>query len=254
MLDSTTTAVNAAANGNGTAIEVITSPLTRTEYVSRGRILGENTERLGAEQAGFLVSSQSHFEMAGGEFCGNASRAAAVLFSKLRGADNVEFTVSGFKGLVSATVDRRSDNEYYVRCRFPGMSVGVYPVEGHEQTINIVDLGGIVHVVVESRFPAQAEVYRETHHQLTEELSLRERDAVGVVWIERKGDYVALHPVVWVRSIDTFFYESSCGSGTIAACAVTGVSDIIQPTGKIIRAEVDGDFVTLESDMEVVHD
>jgi hypothetical protein len=254
MLDSTTTAVIAAANGNGTAIEVIASPLTRAEYVRRGRILGENTERLGAEQAGFLVSSQSHFEMAGGEFCGNASRAAAVMFSKLRGADNVEFTVSGFKGLVSATVDRRSDNEYYVRCRFPGMSVEVYPVEGHEQTINIVDLGGIVHVVVESRFPAQAEIYRETHHHLTEELSLRERDAVGVVWIERKDDSVAIHPVVWVRSIDTFFYESSCGSGTIAACAVTGVSDIIQPTGKIIRAEVDGDFVTLESDMEVIHD
>lgn len=254
MANSTTTAVIAAANGNGTAIEVITSPLTRTEYVSRGRILGESTERLGAEQAGFLVSSQSHFEMAGGEFCGNVSRAAAVMFSKLRGADNVEFTVSGFKGLVSATVDRRSDNEYYVRCRFLGMSVGVYPVEGHEQTINIVDLGGIVHVVVESRFPAQAEIYRETHHHLTEELSLRERDAVGVVWIERKDDSVAIHPVVWVRSIDTFFYESSCGSGTIAACAVTGVSDIIQPTGKIIRAEVDGDFVTLESDMEVIHD
>jgi hypothetical protein len=254
MANSTTTAVIAAANGNGTAIEVIASPLTRAEYVRRGRILGENTERLGAEQAGFLVSSQSHFEMAGGEFCGNASRAAAVMFSKLRGADNVEFTVSGFKGLVSATVDRRSDNEYYVRCRFLGMSVGVYPVEGHEQTINIVDLGGIVHVVVESRFPAQAEIYRETHHHLTEELSLRERDAVGVVWIERKDDSVAIHPVVWVRSIDTFFYESSCGSGTIAACAVTGVSDIIQPTGKIIRAEVDGDFVTLESDMEVIHD
>lgn len=91
MMNSTTTAVITAANGNGTAIEVITSPLTRTEYVSRGRILGENTERLGAEQAGFLVlsQSQSHFEMAGGEFCGNASRAAAVLFSKLRGADNV---------------------------------------------------------------------------------------------------------------------------------------------------------------------
>ena len=75
-----------------------------------------------------------------------------------------------------------------------------------------------------------------------------------MVWIERKDDSVAIHPVVWVRSIDTFFYESSCGSGTIAACAVTSVSDIIQPTGKIIRAEVDGDFVTLESDMEVIHD
>ena len=59
--------------------------------------------------------------------------------------------------------------------------------------------------------------------------------------------------VVWVRSVDTFFYESSCGSGAIAACAVTGVSDIVQPTGKIIRAEINDDLVSLKSDVEVIY-
>ena len=232
-----------AAGGNGTAIEIIDDPLTRMEYSSRGRLLGENAEKLGTEQAGFIVLSQGHFEMAGGEFCGNASRAAAVLFSELRNARDVSFTVSGFKGVVHATVDKRADGKYSVYCRFPGMSVDVRPAK----------LGGIVHVVIEDKFPAQQDTYQEIHHRLTEELNLRERDAVGVVWVERKDDSVEIHPVVWVRSVDTFFYESSCGSGAIAACAVTGVSDIVQPTGKIIRAEINDDLVSLKSDVEVIY-
>lgn len=242
-----------AAGGNGTAIEIIDDPLTRMEYSSRGRLLGENAEKLGTEQAGFIVLSQGHFEMAGGEFCGNASRAAAVLFSELRNARDVSFTVSGFKGVVHATVDKRADGKYSVYCRFPGMSVDVRPAKSRGRTVDVVDLGGIVHVVIEDKFPAQQDTYQEIHHRLTEELNLRERDAVGVVWIERKDDSVEIHPVVWVRSVDTFFYESSCGSGAIAACAVTGVSDIVQPTGKIIRAEINDDLVSLKSDVEVIY-
>lgn len=242
-----------AAGGNGTAIEIIDDPLTRMEYSSRGRLLGENAEKLGTEQAGFIVLSQGHFEMAGGEFCGNASRAAAVLFSELRNARDVSFTVSGFKGVVHATVDKRADGKYSVYCRFPGMSVDVRPAKSRGRTVDVVDLGGIVHVVIEDKFPAQQDTHQEIHHRLTEELNLRERDAVGVVWVERKGDSVEIHPVVWVRSVDTFFYESSCGSGAIAACAVTGVSDIVQPTGKIIRAEINDDLVSLKSDVEVIY-
>ena len=242
-----------AAGGNGTAIEIIDDPLTRMEYSSRGRLLGENAEKLGTEQAGFIVLSQGHFEMAGGEFCGNASRAAAVLFSELRNARDVSFTVSGFKGVVHATVDKRADGKYSVYCRFPGMSVDVRPAKSRGRTVDVVDLGGIVHVVIEDKFPAQQDTYQEIHHRLTEELNLRERDAVGVVWVERKDDSVEIHPVVWVRSVDKFFYESSCGSGAIAACAVTGVSDIVQPTGKIIRAEINDDLVSLKSDVEVIY-
>ena len=101
-----------AAGGNGTAIEIIDDPLNRIEYSSRGQLLGERMEKLGAEQAGFLVLSQGHFEMAGGEFCGNASRAAAILFSELRNARDVNFTASGFKGTVRATVDKQMDGKY----------------------------------------------------------------------------------------------------------------------------------------------
>lgn len=242
-----------AAGGNGTAIRIIDDPLTRSEYEQVGADLGERMEADGAEQAGFLVLNEHHFEMAGGEFCGNASRAAALLFSRADGKDDVSFTVSGFDGTVSATVNKTSDATYRVRCVFPGMPTDVTEVTLDDGTpASIVDLGGIVHVVVEAPFPEDPAVYKEAHRTITEKFNLGERDAVGVVWFQRTGDAIEMHPVVWVKAINTFFYETSCGSGTIAVGRVTHVPSIIQPSGKSISADITEDAVILESEMEVI--
>jgi diaminopimelate epimerase len=251
-MDERTTLVT-AAGGNGTAIQFLEQPLTRKDYTTRGQALGEQMKPDGAEQAGFLVVPDSHFEMAGGEFCGNASRAAALLLSESTGSREVDFTVSGFDGKVHGIVDRRSDALFYVRCEFPGMPTQVTPVTlSNGQHADIADLGGIVHVVIQGEFPAEAEAYRTAHREISEQLDLGEREAVGVIWVEQTQDGVLIHPVVWVKAVDTFFYEESCGSGTIATCRVTGTSNITQPTGKIIRAEITEGSVTLESEMEVV--
>lgn len=117
-----------AAGGNGTAIQILDHSMTRSDYEEHGKVLGEKMEPYGAEQAGFLIPDITHFEMAGGEFCGNASRAAALLFSELRNQDDVSFTVSGFNGVVSAKVTKRSDRLYDVRCEFPGMPTNVREV------------------------------------------------------------------------------------------------------------------------------
>lgn len=243
-----------AADGNGTAIRIIKEPLTRSEYERIGSDLGERLEDAGAEQAGFLVLDRHHFEMAGGEFCGNASRAAALLFSQADGKKDVSFTVSGFDGTVSATVEQTDENDKFnVRCVFPGMPTDVTEVTLDDGTpASIVDLGGIVHVVIEAPFPVDPKVYEQEHYSITEKFNLGERDAVGVVWFERVGDAIQMHPVVWVKAINTFFYETSCGSGTIALGRVTRVPSIIQPSGKSISAEITDDAVILESEMEVV--
>lgn len=243
-----------AAGGNGTAVRTLQGPLSRSEYESIGKDLGDRFEEFGAEQAGFLVLDDQHFEMAGGEFCGNASRAAAVLFSRALDADDVSFTVSGFDGTVDAHVTQKNDDSHYqVRCVFPGMPTDVREVTLADGTpASIVDLGGIVHVVIEAKFPVDSKVYEREHHAITEEFNLGDRDAVGVVWFERTGDAIEMHPVVWVKAINTFFYESSCGSGTIAVGRVTGIPSIIQPSGHPISAEITEDAVILESEMEVV--
>lgn len=242
-----------AAGGNGTAIEIINRPLSRSDYVSRGKILENDLEPFGAEQAGFLVLDENHFEMAGEEFCGNATRSAAVLLYQEKGKDDVSFTVSGFSGTVRALIEPLTNNLFFVKAVFSQMTVRAEEITLSDgTTASIVDLGGIVHVVIEGEFPNDEKVYTSRHRQIVSELNLEERDAVGVVWFQKKLDTVMMHPVVWVRSVDTFYYESSCGSGTIAVGKVTGASSVVQPTEKTISVEIGEDYVVLSSEMEVV--
>jgi diaminopimelate epimerase len=248
------TFVITAAGGNGTAIRVLEHPLSRAEYASQGKQLLQEMENFGAEQAGFLIPENNHFEMAGGEFCGNGSRSAAILFSEIQQKPKVSFTVSGFNGTVTAKVTKTSDKIYFVEGIFPGLlAVRKDVVLSNNQPATIVDLGGIVHVVIEASFPSKADVYRAIHHSITRELNFENRSCVGVIWIEHLKKAVKMHPVVWVKEVDSFFYEQSCGSGTIAVSKVTGIPSVIQPTGKKIEAEITPKAVVLKSEMEVVY-
>lgn len=238
-----------AAGGNGTAIRVLERPLTRDEYAREGHTLGIAYEPFGAEQAGFLIPSEKHFEMGGGEFCGNATRSAAVLLSELSGASDVQYTVSGYDGTVHSTVRKLRMNVYEVISTLPNL-----PTETTARNLSdgasvyIVDLGGIVQVVINGRLPSD---YKSAHRSITRELGLESRAAVGVTWYKRDGNGVEMHPVVWVRDVDTFFYEQSCGSGTIAVASVTGIRTVKQPTGQSIEAHVSPEAVTLKSEMEI---
>lgn len=249
------TFVITAAGGNGTAINVLPHALSREDYAGQGKQLGKAMEQYGAEQAGFLIPSKSHFEMAGGEFCGNAARSAAILLSEIEHKPQVSFTMSGYDGRVSATVEKTGEKTYSVECTFPGLPTDLREATLSDgQVVSVVDLGGIVHVVVEAPFPSEPTIYQAQHRSIMQELGLSERSAVGVVWIERIGSGIAMHPVVWVRDVDTFFYERSCGSGTIAVGKVTGVRSILQPTNQHIEASISRDAVTLRSAMEVVRE
>lgn len=242
-----------AAGGNGTAIEIIKEALTREDYESRGKVLCDDFEPLDAEQAGFLVLDENHFEMAGGEFCGNATRSAAVLLHLENQEENMSFTVSGFDGIVNASVKSLTDTTFFVEVAFPGMQAKTEQVTLEDGSpASIVDLGGIVHVVIEGKFPSAEDEYSAAHRDIVSRFNLGNREAVGVVWYEKTADAVIMHPVVWVRAVDTFYYESSCGSGTIAVGRVTGVPSIVQPSGMTISADINEDGIVLKSEMEVV--
>lgn len=244
-----------AAGGNGTAIRIIDQPLSREQYALEGKVFGVANEKYGAEQAGFLIPSERHFEMAGGEFCGNAARSAAVLFSRIWNTDAVAFTMSGYDGLVKATLKESAPNTYLAECVFAGLPTKQTDlVLRNGQPVSVVDLGGIVHVMIEAPFPVEPSSYEALHRSIVCELSFEERGAVGVIWFERISEKVGIYPVVWVREVNTFFFEQSCGSGSIAAGKVTGVSSIIQPTGRDIEVAITASGVTLRSLMEVVHE
>lgn len=240
-----------AAGGNPTAIQIVDGPRERAWYEAEGRALMERTSEFGPEQVGFLDVAGRHFEMGGGEFCGNAARAAAMLLANVTGQSEFAFTMSGYEGPVDAKVGAVGNGFADVACNFSAMRPEARPVRLHDVgDAKVVDLGGIVHVLVEGSLPAD---YESRHRAITEELGYGERSAVGVCWILREGERVTLHPVVWVRSIDTFFYETACGSGSIAAAAATGAASIVQPNGNPIMVMIGPDGVLLRSLVEVSH-
>lgn len=245
-----------AAGGNPTAVQLVGDDRRPREwYETQGQRLMAETSAWDPEQAGFLHLLGGlgyHFEMSGGEFCGNAARVAAMLTAQITGQSRFNFSMSGYDGVVSAHVQLFQNGlQADVTCTFPDLKPRVSSVRLHGGIdATLVDLGGIVHVVIEGPFPAD---YRERHRAITEELGLTRRPAVGVNWIVREDKRVMLHPVVWVRSVDTFYYETACGSGSIAAALATGCGEIIQPTGQPIMAAIGPEGVTLSSRMEVVH-
>ena len=70
-------------------------------------------------------------------------------------------------------------------------------------------------------------------------------EAVGVMFCERERGLLKINPIVWVKSIDTLFYETACGSGTTAVCMVEAFLnqksqeiDVLQPSGMVITAKI----------------
>jgi D-alanyl-D-alanine dipeptidase len=234
------------AGGNETVIQTIED--SQGEYISKragGALLNSYSI---AEQAGLLYVSEKRLEMAGGEFCGNASAAAAVLLAEHSNESTVRYEVSGFKGYVVAEVKPFDCYKYRVRTTFRGMDYIIKNVEYESKELTMVDMGGIVHVLIEDNFPERE--YQLIQRKLVNELHLSNRDAVGVIWYMRQAGKVNINPVVWVRKIDTLYYESACGSGAIAAALCTGVSKIVQPTRESIFIYINGENVT--TDCEVV--
>lgn len=242
----------AAAGGNETAIQVLEKRMNRDFYEKVGSELMANTEHLGVEQMGFLIPSEMHFEMSGGEFCGNAARAVAILFAQHLNEPEFIFTMSGFDGQVRAKVSFKNEIQAEVECFFKDMNTSVQIFDTEKYGIlKIVDLGGIVHVIVDQPFPKEKEEYTNIHNEIRALLGLNERSAVGVDWIEQTDSGIVMHPVVWVKSIDSFFYETACGSGSISVAAISGERQIIQPSGESIFVDISEDGVLLKSEMEV---
>ena len=246
-----------AAGGNPTAIWVLPGPLSRAQYATRGADLmaaGAALVRLHVgeegpqpEQAGFLLLPSYHLEMTGGELCGNATLSAAAMLSAHHSQSAFEMTTSDAPNRrpVSVTTQRDGDG-MVVRCTLRDLPLNRETRSVGGQPVSVVDMGGIVHVLIEGAFPV---AYRPAHRAVCAALGLDERVAVGVSWFERVGDAVAIEPVVRVRTeaSETFVHESACGSGSIALAAASGCSRILQPTGECIGVEIVGGTTVLSA-------
>lgn len=190
------------------------------------------------EQVGFVSEDSYELEMAGGEFCGNAARCA--IYQYLCGNDgSIKIKINGnyleggiTNGNVWVTMPVRKGP----------LSDSVITTD----TGSIIHMDGITHVVTEKKLPDKSEsTVKEAAFDIMTKLNLLNEPACGVMFIDCNSNSVSLSPVVYVRDIDTLFYETACGSGTTAVgidrCIKTRSNvdfDVIQPSGETIRISV----------------
>lgn len=173
-----------------------------------------------AEQAGFLSEGDADADltlnMAGGEFCANAtlSAAAALCVKQGRSGGTFRIRVSGMDEPVKAVITGEEN-------RLFGGSVFLPPPEkisdeslelgGKAETFPVVFFKGITHVIAEKRIPTD-----EAERAAKKWCDDLQADALGIMQLSEDGSLV---PLVYVKKANTLFWESSCASGTAAAGA-----------------------------------
>lgn len=185
-------------------------------------------QELRAEQVGFetdpVMGGAGRLEMMGGEFCGNAARSFGFLcFLERENAHQAErpdsepyflpdeptkgnspgdilIEISGSAGLLRVYCDPEQGTAFSEMPMPQGLE---YTGEGYPLVIS----EGIAHMILEDAEPDPDLIHRmigRYGHKF---------DAFGMQFL--KGD--VLIPVVYVGASDSLVYESSCGSGSLAA-------------------------------------
>ena len=239
----------------GNATILVLDPVPSGQRAQIARLLMD-ANHLQAEQVGFLnlEANSVRLDMMGGEFCGNACRAAAAVMAwegvGLARIDEFlcgELKVSGVDRPVALRVAADGD-ECWVEMPLPvafaaGGSDWILELE---PGIGLVRLPGITHICLDEELHPFAEDFEKASATLRAKFGLDE-EAVGCIWY-RISPVCAIKPVVWVRSTASTHYETGCGSGSLALALWLGRGKnlptdmrVLQPSGSEIGVRADGD-------------
>ena len=177
------------------------------------------------EQVGFV--EDRILEMAGGEFCGNASRSAIYYWLKGKQGE-LKMKCSGCSDTLTGGIDEKGD--VYLK------GIKVCSIMG-----NKVEMEGITFFI----FP-NCKDRKEIADKIINEN--RNQCCVGVIFYTDN----AITPVVWVRDVDTTYWEKSCASGSIAFAAWRGDGEyeILQPSQDFLRVKVKSNVCEISGKVE----
>ena len=209
-----------------------------------------------AEQAGYIEEAENpaaekRLQMMAGEFCGNASRAAAAYALSCEGKDQGVYGVScsGCDEILPVKVNHTGGQDYeaFIEMPYPDDVSGILvDVGGVPARFFRVDLPGITHFVhfVETFEGLDKDVYWQA---LKDYVDGEDFPAYGLILCNTKTQEMI--PAVYVSRTDTLYWENSCGSGSAAVAAALACTTrkrvaayMKQPGGTIaIAASVDDD-------------
>jgi len=165
------------------------------------------------EQVGFIDRKNKVLEMAGGEFCGNATRCAAYLFLNKK-PGTIQIKVSGAKRKLIAGIDRNQN----VFAEMP-----IYKNPNRIKTFKngyIVEIQGITNVVTKLPYKnISKKLLKKKAFDLLRKLNLIQKvKASGVMFISYKNRVTNLQPVVWVKDIKTLFLRNCLCQWKLRSC------------------------------------
>lgn len=200
------------------------------------------------EQVGFLSNKINRLEMAGGEFCVNATRCAIYEYSQ-KNKEKVELSVSGTnKKLVGRIL---SNNKVEVRLDIGKHIDDLIEIQNDFTCIKID--GILIAILDEEKSKKYIQKLKENEEIAKNELKQlmiakidSEEKAIGIMLLEKELGKIKINPIVWVKEIDTVFYETACGSGSLGTAIYNYLKnkdkkiELIQPSGYSINIELEG--------------
>ncbi len=179
------------------------------------------------EQVGFFYGEKIvTLDMAGGEFCGNATRSLAYLCCVKGFGKKIYIKSEHFKSPLVGIVSGKKTSLV--------IPLGEIKLTKIESNIYIVELPGIAHIV-EYGIKSKGKLSSKFSHPL-----MKGYLALGYIFISKKqNNYFKIEPTVLVKKTKKIFEETACASGSIATALVLQdlhglINSIIkQPSGSL---------------------
>lgn len=220
----------------GNTTLMVLTPVPRSEYAETAKKLLEIDfgpqcswrDVAYGEQVSYVVEEDSpHMDMCGLEFCGNASRSYAYYRVLYRGEGEdlgngrkrIKVRVSGCDEPLTAVVDKNAHDSVIQMPRPVDVKTVDTAPAGVEGEHPFIIFDGISHLVVKGEEP-DADKFDRLKEYFYREIDPG-MDAFGVMFVNEEKDLMS--PVVYVRDVDTTYFEGSCASGTAAASAAKAI-------------------------------
>lgn len=215
------------------------------------------------EQVGFVLpgaeTCNAILQMAGGEFCGNASLCTGVLTAVRTGASvgstiRLKIAVSGTSEPVSVILERKGEDFFSGNVVMPPVTEirNVHFPDHEAAPVPVVIMPGISHAIVPESFGME-----QAEAVIRDWCSVLDAPALGIMLTD--ATFTRLTPLVYVPAVRTLYRENSCASGTAALGALLAYRrqslcafSLVEPGGTLsVSATPDGS-VTLGNTIRVL--
>ena len=156
-------------------------------------------------------------------------------------------TVSGMPKLLKGSIINKDE----VQVELPIKKTLEELIE-EKEGFTLIKIDGILMVIPNEKFANsylaklkenEAKTKQEIKIWTQKNIQTKEK-AIGVMLFEKEKDAIKINPLVWVKDIDTMFYETACGSGSLAAAIwmfskfQQKKTKVVQPSGYTITVEL----------------